>query len=441
MRRLVLQAVAISSFAVGQQIGSIKEEHPTLLTQTCTNAEGCKPHETKLVIDALSHHIVDIDTGYPCIRPKSGALNKNICPTVAECGQNCALEGTNYHNHGVETHGDAVTLHMYVKSGNELRSASPRLYLLNEDLEEYTMLKLLGQELSFDVDMSRLPCGMNSALYLSEMEADGGRSASNPAGATYGTGYCDAQCYNTSAFINGEANVHTLGACCNEMDIWEANARATALTPHSCSKPGFYECSGSECDEDGICDKSGCSFNPYLLGAKQYYGLNKMVNTLKPMTVTTQFVTDDSTTSGTLQEIRRLYVQEGKIIQNAVVKYQKSTLDSITEPYCNAASESFVERGGLATMGGALGRGMVLIFSIWNDAGAFMNWLDAGDAGPCNDKQGRPGIIKNAAPGKISLSTLAYRAQLIVLDDITGTRVTFSNIKWGDIGSTYTASA
>jgi hypothetical protein len=52
---------------------------------------------------------------------------------------------------------------------------------------------------------------------------------------------------------------------------------------------------------------------------------------------------------------------------------------------------------------------MVLIFALWNDSGAFMNWLDAGTAGPCNMKEGRPGLIKNTFPS---------------------TQVTFSNIKW-----------
>lgn len=36
---------------------------------------------------------------------------------------------------------------------------------------------------------------MNGALYLTEMEASGGRDSKlNPAGETYDTGYCDAQC-------------------------------------------------------------------------------------------------------------------------------------------------------------------------------------------------------------------------------------------------------
>lgn len=43
---------------------------------------------------------------------------------------------------------------------------------------------------------------MNSALYMGEMLEDGGQSELNPGGATWGTGYCDAQCYVTP-FING----------------------------------------------------------------------------------------------------------------------------------------------------------------------------------------------------------------------------------------------
>lgn len=53
--------------------------------------------------------------------------------------------------------------------------------------------------------MDKLPCGMNSALYLSEMLADGGKSELNRGGAYWGTGYCDAQCY-TTPFINGEVS-------------------------------------------------------------------------------------------------------------------------------------------------------------------------------------------------------------------------------------------
>lgn len=70
---------------------------------------------------------------------------------------------------------------------------------------EYQILKLLGQEFTFDVDVSNLPCGLNGALYFAQMDADGGmaRWPGNKAGAKYGTGYCDAQCPQDIKFIDG----------------------------------------------------------------------------------------------------------------------------------------------------------------------------------------------------------------------------------------------
>jgi cellulose 1,4-beta-cellobiosidase len=74
---------------------------------------------------------------------------------------------------------------------------------------KYQMLKLKNQEFSFDVDMSNLGCGLNGAVYLSEMEEDGGMSKypSNKAGAKYGTGYCDSQCPHDIKFIQGEVSI------------------------------------------------------------------------------------------------------------------------------------------------------------------------------------------------------------------------------------------
>lgn len=53
--------------------------------------------------------------------------------------------------------------------------------------------------------------------------------------------------------------------------------------------------------------------------------------------------------------------------------------------------------------------------AIWDDDGGFVNWLDSGNAGPCNETEGDPKIIQQTTPD---------------------TDVRFSNIKWGDIGST-----
>ncbi len=65
---------------------------------------------------------------------------------------------------------------------------------------------LLGNEFTFDVDVSNLGCGLNGALYFVEMDQDGGisRFPANKAGSKYGTGYCDTQCPHDIKFINGE---------------------------------------------------------------------------------------------------------------------------------------------------------------------------------------------------------------------------------------------
>lgn len=104
---------------------------------------------------------------------------------------------------GVTTSGG--TLHLDMLRDEDLFKISPRVYLLSKNEQDYEMIKLKGRELAFDVDVSKLPCGMNGALYMSEMEKKGGRSRLNKGGPGYGTGYCDAQCY-IPPFLNGEVS-------------------------------------------------------------------------------------------------------------------------------------------------------------------------------------------------------------------------------------------
>jgi cellulase len=355
--------------------------------------------DTSVVIDWGYHYIHQVNTSVSCTT--SNGVNSTLCPNEATCSQNCVIEGANYAGLGVSTSADAVTLHQYVQNNGVTSNASPRLYLLGPD-GDYVLLKLLGQELSFDIDASTLVCGENGALYLSEMDASGGRSQYNPGGADFGSGYCDAQC-PVETWKNGTLNTSGASYCCNEMDIWEANGYATAYTPHPCSATD--------------CDRGGCGFNPYAQGQHSYYGPGLTVDTSKKFTVTTQFITNDGTTSGTLTEIRRQYIQNGNLIPNAVST--SSGVSSITESWCTSSDGSAAQFGGLTTMGQGLGTGMVLVFSIWNDGGQFMNWLDSGSNGPCSSTAGNPVTIQANDPG---------------------TYVTFSNIRWGDIGSTYKVS-
>lgn len=398
-QKFALTALAAAlPLVIAQQIGSA-ENHPSLPTWKCTTGGGCVQQSTSVVLDWNYHGITQVGGSQSCTT--SGGVNSALCPNEAACYQNCAIQGANYANAGVSVSGDAITLHQYVSNNGALSNASPRLYLLGSN-GNYEMLQLLGQELRFDVDVSTLVCGENGALYLSEMMSTGGRSSTNPGGANYGSGYCDAQCF-VDTWVNGTLNTNGAGACCNEMDIWEANANATAYTPHPC--------------QGQTCDKGGCGFNPYAQGQTGYYGNHGTVNTLQPFTVITQFYTNDGTTTGTLTEIKRLYQQNGVTIPNAV---SSSGVNSITASGCSSSDGTAASLGGLTTMGQSLGRGMVLVFSIWNDNSQFMNWLDSGNSGPCNSGAGNPSTIQSTTPG---------------------TYVTFSNIRWGDIGSTFSGGS
>lgn len=192
---------SLIGLAAAQHQGDISDVHPKLTTWKCTNAGGCVEQNTAVVLDSLAHWVHQVDyPEYGCGNWGSGP-NATACPDAETCQANCVMEGiTDYSLNGVETTGGELYLDML---RDDLTSLSPRVYLLAESEEAYEMLQLTGQELTFDVDVSKLPCGMNGALYLSEMEEDGGLSELNSAGAHWGTGYCDAQCF-TTPFINGE---------------------------------------------------------------------------------------------------------------------------------------------------------------------------------------------------------------------------------------------
>merc|ERR1711902_403875 len=273
-------------------------------------------------------------------------------------------------------------------------------------------------------------------------------------------GYCDAQCPHDIKFIAGEANVidwkpnpndlsnnmgiGKYGACCAEMDIWEANSMATAYTPHTCSNTGLLQCEGIECGDndkgeryEGVCDKDGCDINPYRMGNTDFYGRGSQyaVNTLKPMTVVTQFLTTDGTDTGDLSEIRRFYVQDGEIIDSpSSTILGPDDTDSITDDFCDAKKDifgdvkHFQQLGGMKGMGESLDRGHVMIFSLWDDVEVNMLWLDS--AYPLTKPETDPGVKRGDCPGG-ETSTPTY-----LRDTYPNGYVTFKNAAVGEIGST-----
>jgi len=222
------------------------------------------------------------------------------------------------------------------------------------------------------------------------------------------------------------------------MDIWEANSISTALTPHSCDTVTFAECNGEQCGGTysgtryaGPCDPNGCDFNPYRLGVTDFYGKGRTVDTSKPMTVVTQFHGSGSD----LKEIKRFYVQNGKTIPNPEPKVSGLTGNSITQDWCdkeNAVNKEevypFKDHGGMASMGKAMQKGMVLVMSLWDDHYANMLWLDS--TYPTDADPSAPGVARGDCP-----TSSGVPADVESKD--ANSQVKFSNIKFGPIGSTF----
>ncbi|KIJ59320.1 glycoside hydrolase family 7 protein [Hydnomerulius pinastri MD-312] len=448
---------ALTSFAFlavavrGQQVGtSTAENHPALSWQTCTTGGSCTTNSGSVVLDANWRWLHSVGGYTNCYT--GNEWDTTLCPDAVTCAENCALDGADYSGtYGITASGDALTL-QFVTGSN----VGSRVYLL-ADSSTYEMFQVLNKEFTFDVDLSNLPCGLNGALYFSEMDADGGlaKYSGNKAGAAYGTGYCDSQCPRDLKFINGEGNVvnwtstsansgtGSYGSCCNEMDVWEANSISSAYTPHPCSVSGQTRCTGDQCGSPdryaGICDPDGCDFNSYRMGDTTFYGPGKTVDTSSKFTVVTQFYTNDNTTTGTLSEIRRLYVQNGVVISNSKVNIPGMTAyDSITSDYCDAQktifgnTDSFDNQGGLTAMGEAFAQGVVLVMSVWDDYAAEMLWLDSDY--PATADASTPGVARGTCA-----TTSGVPSQ--VESQSPGSSVTFSNIKFGPIGSTYTGTS
>merc|ERR1712026_535169 len=173
------------------------------------------------------------------------------------------------------------------------------------------------------------------------------------------------------------------------------------------------------------------------MGDHKFYGRGPSfaVDTNKPMTVVTQFVTDDGTDDGTLSEIRRFYVQDGKTIYSPPTKhYRPDRNANITDGFCREQKrifgdiDDFTAKGGNAQMGRSLDRGHVMALSLWDDTDVNMLWLYS--AYPLDEPAGKPGVLRGGCPCG-QTSTPSYLRK-----EFPDAYVTFANVAIGEIGST-----
>jgi cellulose 1,4-beta-cellobiosidase len=199
-----LIAFAFAAVSCAQQIGTnTAEKHPPLTWQKCTKSGGCTNVSGSVVLDSNWRWLHKVGGSTNCYN--GNKWDTSICSTNTDCAAQCALDGADYSGtYGITTSGNALTLKFVTQSAQ--KNVGSRLYLMADDTH-YQNFKALNQEITFDVDVSQLPCGLNGAVYFSEMPIDGGISSTNKAGAQYGTGYCDSQCPRDLKFIAGQVRI------------------------------------------------------------------------------------------------------------------------------------------------------------------------------------------------------------------------------------------
>ncbi|XTI89577.1 glycoside hydrolase family 7 protein [Cenococcum geophilum] len=340
-----LAVLSLAAYAAAQQAGTYTPGPPKSTVATLFHSGGCVSANTSIVLDSNYRWLHSVGSYTNCVNRGSNTTPR---PDV----ETCALEGVDY------------------------------------------PATLLNQEITIDMGVSKVPCGINRALYLSEISPIAGANALNAAGAKYGTGYCDARCPKQN-FVNGGAANCNLSKLEHIRFLLQRNGpmggkRRRGSSHSSCNITGPYKCSGPLCGSgsahrNGVCDEDGCDYNPYRMGS--HHGPNITVDASRGFTV-------------------------------------------VTIPHQRQHHHGDTERDPPPLHPGWKG-GMVLVFNIWDDSGSGMLWLDG--TYPTTPSASAPGVARGPCP-----TTPGNPADPMV--EYPDAVVTFSNIKTNDIGSTFAAT-
>jgi len=228
--------------------------------------------------------------------------------------------------------------------------------------EALSQFKLLGQVMSFTVDLGKVGCGCNLALYLTHMPARdftgqfklGEDRGGQPA---Y---YCDANKVG--------------GQWCPEVDIMEANTHAFQSTLHNCDAP-----TGGEYT---YCDRIGCSESTRKAAAVYGPGSGYSIDTRQPFEVRSEF-----------------FEREGELVGLRTTLVQQAKQVVLSHTSCDA--------GYLKTLTAPLKSGMALSITYWGQDASSMAWLDSPACGnqECGASAGQ-GILSNISIAPIPVGTV-----------------------------------
>ncbi|KAH8171532.1 glycosyl hydrolase family 7 domain-containing protein [Sarocladium implicatum] len=438
--------------AGAQLIGTeVPEEHPPLTWSRCSSS-GCTDVAGSIVLDAEHRWLRINDSSYAsCYQYSQSTLEGggfwSGCDSNEDCTKRCALEGGEYAYTGMMDFGERSVSMDYHRYQDFATKANLRAYLLEEE-NKYQTFILLDNEVAFDVDLSKVPCGLNAAIRFVAMDADGGTAKypTQKAGAKYGAGFCDAQCTRSLRYVAGEANYEqwvpaerdpqggegSMGACCSEMSLWNSNKVSYTMASKPCINHEYDPCETDNCGHLGsilpnrCAREEGCDHNPYRLGNDDFFGPGNTVDTNASFTVVTQFQE-----SG----VNQYFIQDGKRIDPPAPHWNDipDPNGGITEDYCNVRPEVFGSRDLFNEVGGwdqhvdALRQPMVMALSIDDDYYAYNLWLDGHY--PLDLDPTVPGAVRGTCGLEESDPSYLRRAA-------SKAAVTFSNFRFGPVGTT-----
>jgi hypothetical protein len=219
------------------------------------------------------------------------------------------------------------------------------------DPNAYQTLPLLGNTLTYTVDVSGAGCGCDAKIYLTSMKQNADPSKC-------GDYYCDAN--------------SACGVQCTELDIQEANMFAWKSALHT-SDDGRGHGFGYGADAD-LLQSGSWEDGKYGPGAE-------CIDTRKPFQVAVSFPV---TANNTLYGMQVVLTQEGSMcpLKGEVNNYH------------------FNGRDGMPEVTRALAEGMTPVVSYWTSTG--MGWLDAKAEGP------KGGVCNSDVPSECSASVRVY---------------------------------
>lgn len=88
------------------------------------------------------------------------------------------------------------------------------------------------------------------------------------------------------------------------------------------------------------------------MGNHSFYGKGDTIDTSKPITVVTKFITSDGTDTGDLKSINRVYVQNGKVIKNSQTDIPGVTkTNKVNAQYCKQQKSVFGDTDSFSSHG------------------------------------------------------------------------------------------